>query len=248
MGGVGELAVSAPCLARGYLGEPVLTAERFVPDPFDGAFRGRLYRTGDRCRVLADGRIVFVGRADRQVKVRGFRVELGEVESVLIEHPHADQVVVTSVGERRLAAYIVARPGVPRDPGEFRDFARARLPDYMVPSTFLFLDRVPLTANGKVDTSSLPEPAPSDGAFGGGDCSPRNEAESVLLEMLAELLETEAVGVFDDLFELGADSLTTMRLASRIRDRFGLELSFDEVFERRTIAELASVVSGHDPS
>lgn len=248
-GETGELAVSAPCLARGYLGQPALTAERFVPNPFDGPAGGRLYRTGDRCRLLAGGRIAFAGRADRQVKIRGFRVELEEVEAAILDSPGVDEVAVTTTSpeEPRLVAYVVAKPGVPRDAGALRRDGRNRLPDHMIPSAFVFLDRLPRTANGKIDIVSLPEPGRTRSSLGEAYCPPRNDVESSLAAMWSELLETEPIGVFDDLFELGADSLTGIRLVSRVRDHFGFEVPLDQVFDSRTIAEFAAVLSAHEP-
>ncbi|MGH9363377.1 MAG: non-ribosomal peptide synthetase, partial [Thermoanaerobaculia bacterium] len=219
----GELCLGGPLLARGYLGRPELTAERFVPDPF-GPPGGRLYRTGDLARVLPSGALEFVGRTDDQVKLRGFRIELGEVEAALGRCPGVREAVVTarvdSPGDRRLVAYVV--PGGPELVWELRRRLAAVLPDYMVPSAFVSLERLPLTAHGKVDRRALPVPdrtAPEQ-IF----VAPRTPLEEMLAGVFADLLGLERVGADDDFFALGGHSLLATQAMSRVGRVLGVEL------------------------
>jgi amino acid adenylation domain-containing protein len=235
IGVAGELLAGGLGLARGYLGRPGLTAERFIPDPWgDGE---RLYRTGDRARLLADGRIEFLGRLDRQVKIRGFRVELGEVEAALMRHPGIAEAVVVVRGEgadRRLVACVVGEP-LPAD--GLRRFLEALLPAPLIPSAFVFLPELPLTANGKVDRAALPEPAvrrPVRGRL------PSGPVEELLAGLWEELLGVERVGAEDSFFDLGGHSLLATRLVSRIRDAFAVELPLAELFQEPTVAAAAA--------
>ena len=239
-GGTGELYLAGTGLARGYVRRPELTAERFVADPF-GAAGTRMYRTGDLVRRLDSGHLEFVGRADGQLKIRGFRIERGEIESVLGEHPALAQVTVAArvdpSGERSLAAYVVPAPGAgaPPDLEELRRHAAGRLAEYMVPSTFTVLERLPLTTNGKVDHSALPEPAlPVDPARTG----PRTPHERILCDLFAEVLGVDSVGVDDSFFELGGQSLLATRLASRMRSVLGVRLSIRDLLRNPTVATL----------
>jgi len=232
----GELYAGGDGVARGYLGRPGPTAERFVPDPF-GAPGGRLYRTGDRVRWGEDGTVEFLGRVDTQAKIRGFRIEPGEIEAALRRHPGvAECAVVASgdgAGERRLVAYVVG----PADADALRDHLRGTLPDYMVPSFFVPLERLPLTGNGKVDRRALP--APEAGPGEDGRVAPRTPVEEVLAELWAGVLGVARVGVSDGFFALGGESLLAMRVASRVREVFGVELPVRALFEHPTVAELA---------
>ncbi|HXO20594.1 MAG TPA: amino acid adenylation domain-containing protein [Thermoanaerobaculia bacterium] len=251
----GELCIGGAGLARGYLGRPDLTAERFLADPFAsaGATGGaRLYRTGDLARRRADGGIDFLGRIDNQVKVRGFRIELGEIEAALARHPAVRQAVVLAEpapqdagGERRLAAYVV-RAAAEEEPVSAADFIaalRATLPDYMVPSLWVFLDALPLTPNGKVDRRALAQIDPeAQGPTAGADAAPRTMVEELLVGLLADTLGRERVGVHDNFFELGGHSLLGTRLMARLRDALGVELPLRSLFEAPTAAELASRV------
>ncbi|MFI8537255.1 amino acid adenylation domain-containing protein [Streptomyces aquilus] len=227
----GELYIAGSGLARGYVNRPDLTAERFVACPFDED-GGRMYRSGDLARWTADGRLEFVGRADAQVKLRGFRVELGEVEAVLAAHPGVERAVAV-VRDGRLVGYVV---GAGADGDDVRASAGVRLPEYMVPSVVVVLDAFPLTVNGKVDRAALPVPE----AAAGAGRAPVTAGEEVLCGLFAELLGVERVGAEESFFELGGDSITAMLLVSRAR-RAGLVVGARQVHELRTPARLAAV-------
>ncbi|HWS56473.1 MAG TPA: amino acid adenylation domain-containing protein, partial [Pyrinomonadaceae bacterium] len=239
----GELYLGGDGLARGYLGRPALTAERFVPDPFGGA-GSRLYRTGDVCRWGEEGELEFVGRADAQVKVRGFRVEPGEVEAALRRHAGVREAAVVARGEaadrRRLVAYVIAREGAEAFAAdELREHLRRVLPEHMIPSAFVSLEQLPLTPNGKVDRKALPEPEFEAAA---GHVAPRTPTEELLAGIWAEVLGVERVSVGDNFFELGGHSLLATRLASRVRELFKVELPLRALFEHPTVGELAGRV------
>ncbi|HEX4954550.1 MAG TPA: amino acid adenylation domain-containing protein [Thermoanaerobaculia bacterium] len=239
----GELWIGGVGLARGYLGRPGLTAERFVPDPFSGEPGARLYRSGDRIRRRPDGDFDFLGRFDFQVKLRGFRVELGEIESVLERHPGVAQVAAgvreLGGGEVLVAWWVPVEAGTEPDAEALRAFLRERLPAYMVPAAYLRLPRLPLTANGKVDRKALPAP---EGAGQGEHVPPRTSTEALLVQIWQEVLGLERVGVTDSFFELGGHSLLAVRVVSRIRERFGVEMPLRGIFEHLTVAELGAAV------
>jgi non-ribosomal peptide synthase protein (TIGR01720 family) len=219
-----------------------VTAERFVPDPFSGEPGARLYRTGDRVRRRGDGELEFLGRVDAQVKIRGFRIEPGEVEAALLGHADVREAVVVvredEPGQKRLVAYVVAEAGAELSGAELRERLSQRLPEHMVPGAFVALERLPLNANGKVDRRALP--APERGAAE-GYVEPRSEVEEVLSGIWAEVLRVERVGVHGNFFELGGDSILSIQVVSRARQR-GLKLTPRQLFERPTIARLAEVV------
>jgi len=241
LGARGELYLAGEGLARGYLDRPELTAERFVPDPFAQDPGGRMYRTGDLVRWRAAGLLEFLGRADRQVKVRGFRVEPAEVEAALAEMPGVAEVAV-GVRDERLAAWLVPADGI--DGKALLETARSalldRLPRHMIPALWAHLPALPRTPNGKVDHRALPRPDATGGAAGAeGYVAPRDPVEELLAEIWAEMLGVSRVGVHDNFFRLGGDSILSVRVISAARDA-GLPLSPYQIFERQTVAELAA--------
>lgn len=245
VGTSGEIHVSSSHLARGYLHQPGLTAERFVPNPFDGVEGGRLYRTGDLGLYLVNGEIGFLGRADRQVKIRGFRVELDEVEAVLQKHNEVAEAAVvchTVQDERRVTAFIVSKARGTPTTRALRKYLCARLPEYMIPTGFVAMERLPLTSSGKLDRKALPLPeAPLLDPKMSHE-RPRNPVEAALVEIWAEKLGVENVGIYDDFLELGGDSIIATQVISRIWDRFELELSLVLFLERPTIAEISKEI------
>jgi amino acid adenylation domain-containing protein len=242
VGVAGELCLGGLGLARGYRGQPEVTAERFVPDAWSGRPGGRLYRTGDRVRWLPRGCLQFLGRADHQVKVRGFRVELGEIEAVLRQHPGVAQAAVRVRADLPAAEMLVAYVVAAADPAadeELRAFLRARLPGYMIPAVFVPLAALPLTRNGKIDLRALPRPEPQ----GRGFTAPRNSVEEFLAGIYADLLKLDRVGVFHSFFELGGNSLLAAQLVSRVRDELGVELPLSALFESPSVVELTAILA-----
>ncbi len=234
----GELVVGGAGVARGYLRRPGLTAERFVPDPFSGEAGARLYRTGDRVRCRADGGLEFLGRLDEQVKVRGFRVEPGEIESVLAQHPAIREVVVAA-RDGHLVAYVVPQDEAPTA-AALRDALAETLPDYMIPSAFVTLDALPLMATGKVDRRHLPEPTYDRLASSADFVAPRNPAEEALAVIWADVLNLERVGAHDNFFELGGDSILSIQVVSRAAQA-GLRITPKDIFRHQTLARLAEI-------
>jgi acyl-coenzyme A synthetase/AMP-(fatty) acid ligase len=236
----GEICIGGAGLARGYLGRPGLTAERFIANPFGEG--ERLYRTGDVGRWRADGNLEFVGRIDHQVKVRGFRIELGEIEAALLGHAGVKQAVVLAredaPGDKRLVAYVVATGAAAVDAGELRAHLKRSLPEYMFPSAYVKLVSLPLTPNGKVDRRGLPAPV-DDAVIRAEYAAPRTPTEGGLAGIWSELLKLDRVGRHDNFFELGGHSLLAMRVAARLRDTFGIELPLPTLFEVPGLGELA---------
>jgi amino acid adenylation domain-containing protein len=239
-GAPGELCIGGAGVARGYLGRPALTAERYVPDP--GGRGVRLYRSGDRAALRADGELAFLGRTDDQVKIRGFRVEPDEIAAVLARHPDVLRAAVTTwepvEHDLRLAAYLVPPPGRRPAPAALRAYLEAHLPAHMVPSAFVVLDALPLTAGGKVDRAALPPPdrqAPERDRAG----EPGSPVEERVAALVAELLGLPAVGAGEDFFLLGGHSLLGAQLITRVRDAYGVELTLQGLFDNPTIGAMA---------
>lgn len=243
VGLAGQIYVAGAGLARGYLNRPGLTAERFIPNPFSSN-GDRLYQTGDKARYRADGAIEYLGRVDQQVKVRGFRVELGEIEAALREHSAVAQCVVTvredSPDEKRIVAYVAPRQNQSPSVDDFRDFLKQKLPDYMVPAAFVSIDTIPLTQNGKLDHSALPAPDSERPKLASSFESPRTEVEKTLADIWSSLLGIDDIGINDNFFELGGDSILVIQVVARARQA-GIRLAPKDIFQHQTIAELAAV-------
>jgi amino acid adenylation domain-containing protein len=236
LGASGELFIGGTGVGRGYLGRPALTAERFVPDPFAPYSGARMYRTGDLVRWRQDGTLAFEGRADRQVKIRGLRIEPGEIESAILGFPDVREVAIVQTGHN-LAAYLTTVGSALTDTGALREYLRARLPEYMVPAAFVVLESMPLSPNGKVDRLRLPDPGLTRPAF----VAPAGPVERAVAAMWSEVLGTDP-GADDDFFALGGHSLIAARLVAMIGDLFGVGLSIRTIFQCRTVASLSAAV------
>ncbi|MGC4765203.1 non-ribosomal peptide synthetase [Micromonospora sp. DT46] len=246
VGEPGELVLAGIQLARGYLGRPGLTAACFVPDPFADRPGQRMYRTGDRARYLPDGSIEYLGRRDHQVKIRGFRIELGEIEAVLGQHPAVRAAVVDvhhgAVGGPQLVAYLLPAGAGPADHRAVRAYLAERVPEHMVPQSWVTLDELPLTGSGKVDRRRLPEPAPPGPVTDGPAVAPRTPTERAVAEVWAEVLGVDRCGIHDDFFDLGGHSLLATQVVALLHERFPVDLPVSAVFEAPTVAELATVL------
>ncbi|QVM89273.1 amino acid adenylation domain-containing protein [Pseudomonas entomophila] len=244
VGAVGELYIAGDGVALGYLGQPELTAERFLTDPFNG---GTMYRSGDLACWQADGTLRYLGRADQQVKLRGFRIELGEIEARLAACAGVRDVAVVlreeSPGDKRLVAYFTGQQAI----AELHQHLQGQLPDYMLPSAYVQLDALPLTANGKLDRRALPQPGNEDVIRRGFE-APQGEVETALAAIWAELLKVERVGRHDHFFEMGGHSLLAMRLVSQVRQRLGVELALADLFANAELAALAQVLANASAS
>lgn len=242
----GELYIGGASVARGYLNQPKLTRERFISNPFEEAGGGKLYKTGDLVRRLPDGNIEFIGRIDTQVKLRGFRIELAEIEAVLNQHPDIQQVVVIAredeLGKKLLVAYLVAQDNV-LTPSNLRNFLKSKLPDYMIPAAFVFLENLPLTPNGKINRRALPIPDTSQRNLEVDFVPPSTDTEQELADIWQEVLKLKQVGINDNFFELGGHSLLATQAISRLREVFSLDFPLRYLFENPTIAELAQKVT-----
>ena len=244
VGEAGELYIGGAGVGRGYLNRSELTAQKFIPHPFSEQTCARLYRTGDWARVREDGEIEFAGRRDQQVKLRGFRVELGEIEVALTRHPSVRESVVVArddAGDQKLIAYLVANEEAP-NAGELRDFLSAQLPDYLVPAAFFVIDALPLSANGKVNRLALPDPDRMNAKLSCEYLAPRNETERRLATIWSNVLRVERVGVNDNFFELGGHSLLAAQVISRLRSELAIETPLRLLFEHPTLASLAAAV------
>ena len=246
IGVAGEICISGANVARGYINRPELTAERFIPNPFADAPGSRLYRTGDLGRHLPDGTIELLGRIDRQVKLRGYRVEPGEIEALLRQHPGVREGIVALSGEAaehlRIVAYVVTDDADTVTVARLNTYLAERLPDYMVPSAIVFLDKLPLTPNGKIDYRALPAPEQISAPLSDAYAVPRTDIEQIVAGIFATLLGSSRVGIHDDFFEIGGHSLLATRLLSRTRDVFKAEISLRSVFEEPTIAGLGAAI------
>ena len=248
----GELCIAGDGLARDYHRQPELTAERFVPNPFGDTPGARMYRTGDLAKYLPDGNIEFLGRIDHQVKIRGFRIELGEIEAILGQHPAVQQNAVVAAEDRlsgrRLVAYVVPNQDQPPTINELRSALKAKLPEYMVPAAFVFLDCLPLTPNGKVDRQALPAPDPTRPALEHTFVAPRTPVESLLAKIWGEVLSLDKIGIHDNFFELGGHSLLAIRLVTEIEKKFGMNVPVAKLFQSPTIEQLADLLGAQKKS
>ncbi len=240
-GVAGEIYIGGTGIARGYLNQPELTAEKFIKNPFNNQPDAKLYKTGDLGRYLPDGNLEFRGRLDNQVKINGFRIELGEIESILNQHPQVTQTAVIvredTPGNKRLVAYVVPHQKRDITPTSLQSFLGNKLPSYMIPSIFVSLDALPLTPNEKVDRQALPIP-PRQFAF----VAPRNSLEEALTDIWCKIFGLEEIGIYDNFFQLGGHSLIATQILSRIRDVFQVELSFQQLFENPTSNDLIKVI------
>jgi amino acid adenylation domain-containing protein len=249
----GEIYVGGAGLARGYLNRAELTAERFIPDPFGPKAGARLYQTGDLARRLAHGEIEYLGRIDHQVKVRGYRIELGEIEAVISAQPLVREVVVIAredeVGDQRIVAYVVLKEvgeSTASAMTELRQRVREKLPEYMVPSRYVEMKELPLTANGKVDRKGLPRPEEEEWREETVRyVSPRTPVEELVAGIWCEVLHLEKASIYDNFFELGGHSLLATQFVTRLRESFHLDLPLRDFFESPTIAGVASIISQH---
>ena len=241
LGVPGELYIGGSALAKGYLGQEALTAERFIPNPFVSDPQARMYKTGDRVRFLNDGNLEFLGRVDFQVKIRGFRIELGEIESLLDGYDSVNESVVTAMddvqGNKRLVAYYTAKEDI--SSAELRTFLEERLPDYMIPSVFLYQKEMPLDPSGKINRRLLPAPDFSKVQVETEYVAPRTETEEKLVNMVKEILKIDRAGVKDSFFDLGGHSMMATQVVSRIREEFDVEISLRTLFEKPTVEGIA---------
>ena len=241
----GEIYIGGASLTRGYLNRPELTAEKLVPNPFSNQPGARLYRTGDLGRYRPDGQIEFLGRIDRQVKIRGFRIELEEIEAVLAQHPALQEAVVLAredgASDKRLVAYVVAKHEPP-SAGELRVYLKQTLPDYMIPSLFVWLDALPLNHSGKIDRRALPAPDAEHSAPERSRIAPRSSVEELLAKIWGEVLEVEQVSVDHNFFELGGHSLLMAQVMSRVRDSLQLDIPLRTLLAAPTISDLAEAI------
>ncbi len=246
-GSVGELYIGGAGVARGYLHRPELTRDKFLDDPFSGRSGGRLYKTGDMVRYRKDGTLEFCGRIDDQVKIRGHRIELGEIESTVASYPGIRSCIVLAhddaPGNKQLVSYIVANESASIEGEQLRQFLRQMLPDHMIPAHFVFLDSFPLSPNGKIDRQSLRVPTSKQRFSSREFVAPQTETEKKLAVIFTEQLAVDRIGIHDDFFELGGNSLSAIKVLSRIEKEFGKLLGMTSLFPSATIAELAKALA-----
>ena len=244
VGEIGEIFIRSPHLAKGYLNDEQLTQERFVLNPFTQKPNDRLYKTAELGRYLPDGNVQWIGRIDRQVNIRGFRIELGEVEAILRDHPAVQETVVMAredqPGEKRLVAYVVLIKDQEATVNDLRSLLRQKLPEFTIPTGFVFLDSLPLTPNGKTDFSALPLPNPASAASQSQFVAPRTPLESLIAEIWKDVLGVDRVGVYDNFFDLGGHSLLSMQAIARLENQTGLKMN-PKAFVTQTLGQLASV-------
>ncbi|MCD9188137.1 MAG: amino acid adenylation domain-containing protein [Pyrinomonadaceae bacterium] len=246
----GELYIGGYGVARAYLTQPALTSEKFIPDPFSKKHGARMYRTGDMARFLADGNIEFLGRADFQLKIRGFRIEPGEIEIVLSQSPFVSEAVVTafefSEFDKRLIAYVVPKNGATPEPAQIREFLKEKLPDYMIPSSFIVLDKIPLNTNGKVDRKNLPLPDKTAAFSGREYVAPETELEKFVSAVWMDVTGLEKIGTDDNFFDIGGHSLLAMQVVSQLSDSLETEIPLRLIFEFPTIRQLCGELQTFD--
>ena len=249
IGVTGQIFIGGLGLARGYWNRPELTRDKFIPNPHCPEPDSRLYQTGDLGRFLPDGNIEFLGRIDDQVKLRGYRIELGEIEAVLAAHPAVHSCAVLAredtPGDKRLIAYVACRTGQTTDAADLRRFLSTKLPEYMLPAGFVFLDALPQSINGKLDRKALPAPRPIAGPECGALAVPRNHIEQILADIFSQLLHVSRVGIHDSFFALGGHSLLATQVMSRIFGTLGIDLPLATLFSAPTIAGLAAVIADY---
>jgi acyl carrier protein len=243
----GELYIGGDGLATGYHEQRELTAQKFVEDPFARGTAARLYRTGDLVRWREDGTLEFLGRTDHQVKLRGYRIELQEIESLLSAHPTVGAAVVSvcevAPGDRRLVAYVVSANGHAPEHGELRALLKRSLPPYMVPSTLMTLEALPLTPNGKLDRTALPAPVGARPSLGRPYAAPESPLEETLASIWREVLGVDRAGLDDDFFDLGGHSLLALKMVARVHDSLGVSCPLRQLFDGPTIRELARALT-----
>ena len=247
IGVAGELHIAYDGLARGYINRPEISAEKFVPNPFSDEPGGRLYKTGDRARYLPDGRIDFLGRIDNQVKVRGYRIEPGEVEQVFKQHPVVNDVVVVvredTPGDKRLVAYVVSRPEQALEISSLRSFGKEKLPQYMMPSVFVVLQSVPLTPNGKVDRKALPKPDKAEARTDAPYLPPQTELERIVTDIWQHVLKIGHVSLNDNFFDLGGHSLLMIQVQGKLRAALKRNISITDLFKYPNVNDLVAYLS-----
>jgi acyl carrier protein len=247
IGEVGEIYVRTPHLTKGYIGDDALTNKRYLVNPFTHLPIDRLYKTGDRGRYLPDGNVEFLGRADDQVKIRGYRVEIAEIQVLLQHHPAIKDAAVLvleeEAGDSRLVAYVVPDGHEAMDVSELRTYVKQRLPDYMVPSSFIPLDALPLTPNGKVDRRALPKPDGARPDVGISYVAPQTELEQTLAKIWQQVLHLDRVGAQDNFFDLGGHSLLLVEVQNKAQEALERDVSLIDLFQYPTISSLAKYLS-----